>query len=291
MNDKKYVVECISGHETEVGLDWLAEILEDEICPEDGCESKIDAVEPDLVAIECMECGFEEQCSWQDAAMWLYSDCPRCQKNTQTDGDIKIVGTFFYHAKEYYNFCESVDGRQFVREGRPDYTETVVHYTKQENFMNIMRTKRIEAVATGYFNKPAVCLTDVPIAYGEEFKSRYGPFGIVFKKRDIILAGGGPAVYLSDEVIREQKNTGGFSETLKPLVNVVRIPATAPAHASAKKVDYLHDREWRVPRTLELTKTEPVGIIIPTGGVYGKFAGPDGLELIRIAWEYREVRY
>ena len=152
-----------------------------------------------------------------------------------------------------------------------------------------MENQKIKAMPTGYFGAPAVCLTDAPSKFGHEFKHRYGPFGIAFRKRDIISGGGGPSVYLLDKVIKKQNESCGFVPSLLPFLNVLRIPATAPKHIKAKRVDYLHDREWRFPGDIDFEHIEPIGIILPEGIPAEKFRGPDGEKLISIAWRYNEI--
>ncbi len=287
MAENDYLVICKNGHERQVPIDELEEILDSESCPE--CMAPIIELEPSEINIECVECGWEEQGDWRDIIPWLWLECPRCHKNTQTSGDIRLVGSSSHAVGEYQNFCEHADIKPYIRDGRDDYWELVVHYTSRDNFLEIMEKQKIKAKPTGYFRASAVCLTDAPAKFGHEFKHRYGPFGIVFRKSDIISGGGGPAVYLNDNLINEQKESFGFAPSIKPFINVIRIPKTAPKNATAKRVDYLHDREWRYPLDLDLKKIEPVAIVLPDGMPADKFRGQDGKKLISIAWRYREL--
>lgn len=289
MAEHDYLVICSDGHERQVAIDDLEEILDYETCPVEACGSSLAAIEPSVIQMECIECGWEEQCDWRDAIIWLWSKCPRCQSNTQTSGDIRIVGSHSHAVGEYQNFCEHADIKPYLRNGRDDYWELIVHYTSRKNFLEIIENQKIKAMPTGYFRIPAVCLTDAPSKFSHEFKHRYGPFGIAFRKRDIISEGGGPAVYLIDSVIEEQKKSYGFAPSLLPFINVLRIPATAPKQSKAKKVDYLHDREWRYPGDIDFKLIEPVGIVLPEGIPPDKFRGPDGKKLISIAWRYKEI--
>ena len=287
MAENNYLVICNNGHERQVSIDVLEEILDSEMCPE--CDAPIVKLQPSQLEVECIECGWEEQGHWRDVMPWLWLECPRCQSNTQTTGDIRIVGTSSHAVGEYQNFCEHADIRPFLRDGRDDYWELVVHYTSRDNFLEIMERQEIKAMPTGYFGVPAVCLTDAPSKFGYEFKHRYGPFGIAFRKSDIISQGGGPAVYLIDKLLKEQRDFCGFAASLQPFVNVLRIPKTAPDHAKAKRVDYLHDREWRYPADLHFANIEPVAVVLPDGIAAHKFQGPNGKKLISIAWRYKEI--
>lgn len=287
MAENDYLVICEKGHERQVSIDEIEEILDSERCP--VCEAPIAELQPSELQVECIECGWEEQGDWKDVMAWLWIECPRCQSNTQTSGDIRIVGSHSHAVGEYQNFCEHADIKKYLRNGRDDYWELVIHYTLRKNFLEIIENQKIKAMPTGYFGTPAVCLTDAPSKFGHEFKHRYGPFGIAFRKRDIISGGGGPAVYLLDNIIKEQKESFGFAPSLLPFLNVLRIPTTAPKHLKAKRVDYLHDREWRYPGDIDFELIEPVGIVLPEGIPADKFRGPDGKKLISIAWRYNEI--
>ena len=287
MAENDYLIICKNGHERQVSIDELEEILDSEMCPE--CDAPIIDLKPSQLNVECIECGWEEQGDWRDIMPWLWLECPRCQSNTQTSGDIRLVGTSSHAIGEYQNFCEHADIKPYLRDGRDDYWELVVHYTSRDNFLEIMENQRIKARPTGYFGVPAVCLTDAPTKFSHEFKHRYGPFGVVFRKSDIIYGGGGPAVYLIDKLINEQMDSSGFAPLIQPFINVLRIPKTAPKTAKAKRVDYLHDREWRYPSDLDFKNIEPVAIVLPDGIPADKFRGPNEKKLISIAWQYNEI--
>ena len=288
MSNNDYLIICENGHERQVSVDELEETLDSETCPVKDCDAPIVELEPPEVQVECTECGWDEQCDWKDAMTWLWAECPRCQSNTQTSGDIRIVGSHSHAVGEYQNFCERADIKSFLRNERDDYWELIIHYTSRNNFLEIVESQKIKAMPTGYFDAPAVCLTDAPVKFGHEFKHRYGPFGIAFRKKDIISNGGVPAVYLIDRVIEEQKGIG-FAPSILPFLNVSRIPETAPGHLKTKRVDYLHDRKWRYPGDIDFNYIEPVGIVLPDGIPSHKFSGPNGKKLINIAWKYHEI--
>ncbi|MFC1834823.1 hypothetical protein ACFL2Q_08830, partial [Thermodesulfobacteriota bacterium] len=170
------------------------------------------------------------------------------------------------------------------------YWELVVHYTDQESFLGIMQPECIQASPTGYFAVPAVCLTEAPIEFNQEFLDGYGECGIVFTKGKLKQPGGGPAGYLLDQVITAQLRNGGFYDELRPFVNVLRIAETVPAGKRPKRVDFLHDREWRYPGDLKFSDIAPIGVILPPGSAVSKFMGPGGQELLNIAWRFKEVR-
>lgn len=284
-----YQVSCPNGHSKTVDIDELAELLEDQNCFQDGCSEPLSKVDPEELSVECTDCGWQEHCDWRTATGWLWSDCPRCISNTETEGHIRIVGTLAHAVGEYESFAPKVKVDNFRREDRPDYWELVAHYTRRDAFISILKNKKIEARNTGYFHVPSVCFTDVPVEFNTETKRTYGEYGLVFRKSDIITAGGGPVIYLSDQLIQSQKPLG-FADAMKPFVNLVRLPATAPSGVKARRVNFLHDREWRFPSDLKLDSVVPVGLILPSRAKEkGRFRGPDGRYMIESAWEYGEI--
>jgi hypothetical protein len=145
---------------------------------------------------------------------------------------------------------------------------------------------------TGFYvhTKPklarAVCLTEAPIDECGELAQTHGAYGYVFAKKHILGVGGAPAMYLTEAQIRAQERRSGFAPGLIPLVNLIRIPS---AHPGKRKVDYLHEREWRVPGDIDLKEVIPFGVIIPGRSGYEKFRGPDWETLLRAAAHYEEM--
>lgn len=288
MNPSSFSVTCVNGHVVRIGIDDLADIFDTQLCPQ--CAAEISAIDPREVEVECTECGWEESNDWETAAIWLWRGCPRCESNTNTSGNIQIAGTHSHTVCEYENFSESADTEIYERTDRPDYWELIVHYTSKANFLSIMEEGLIEAKNTGYFGVPAVCLTEVPIKFSSEFKSHFGPYGIVFRKSDILRNSGGPAVYLPETIIKMQLSLGGFCTQIKPFINLVRITGMPKIAQASKKCDFLHEREWRFPKNLVFSNIEPFAVILPEGRASMKFQGSDGRKLINYAWKYKEIR-
>lgn len=132
----------------------------------------------------------------------------------------------------------------------------------------------------------AVCLTETPVDECGELTQAHGTYGYVFSKKDIIALGGVPALYLTEGQIKAQERAGGFSPGLIPLITLIRIPS---AHPGKRKVDYLHEREWRVAGDIDLKKVVPFGVIIPGRSGYEKFRGPNWEKLMRAAARYEEL--
>ncbi|MFA9480039.1 hypothetical protein ACERK3_17315 [Phycisphaerales bacterium AB-hyl4] len=146
-----------------------------------------------------------------------------------------------------------------IRPGRTDYWEGVIHFCEPEEFAAIHRDDRIKACSTGYFKRPAVCLTEATQGNWSELQRVHGPFGYVFRKRQLIEIGGAPAIYMPYNLLEAQKVIG-FSDKVKPFVNLLHLRSTdlsgPPRH------DYLHEREWRVPHDIVFNNAEPFGVIV-----------------------------
>jgi hypothetical protein len=289
MDDRRFTVTCCSGHRKSLTIDELEEVLDPNTCPIEGCKSAVVSCDPAEIEVECIDCGWEDRCDWQNVVGGLWGSCPRCSSNTGTSGDIRIVGTHSHAVGEYQNFCDGVPVDEYFRGKREDYWAIVVHYTRRQDFLGIMRDKKIRAAPTGYFKAPAVCMTELPPRFCKDLKSHFGPYGVAFKKDDVIKNAGGPAAYLLDAVIKAQEEACGFDSCLRPFVNVLRIPETAPTQSKAKRVDFVHEREWRVPGDLVFSEVPPIAVILPEGNACEKFYGPDGGELLTIAWKYGEI--
>ncbi len=174
-----------------------------------------------------------------------------------------------------------------ARPTRADYWEYLIHFCTPKQFESILKDRAIYAAKTGYFKAPAVCLTDAPVAFTKELEERHGSCGFVFRKARVLKEGGGPAVYLSPAVLEAQKRALGFSEELKPFVNIVRPPKMAGKFLTS--YDWLHEREWRLAKDIEFDEMEPEAVVLPprTEPRFSAFHSP--LRVIEAARMYGEL--
>jgi hypothetical protein len=112
---------------------------------------------------------------------------------------------------------------QFVR---PDFSEYVVHFTKEkepiheskderiqeikkktakERLFSILNDKQIMATQMPWTNKRAVCFTECTWGSLFEHSNRYSRYGIGFKKSYLFSRGGAPAIYLSPGLWKHQE--------------------------------------------------------------------------------------
>ena len=151
----------------------------------------------------------------------------------------------------------------------PDYSPLLVHFTRDgsrrmvrqdditsehplhphistpaiDRLINILATKTIFASPMPLMeNASAVCFTecvwDALVAHGD----RYSSYGVVFSKRTIFKAGGGPALYIKGDIL--QSEISNLSQALKPFV----VPFDPDGLVQTNVIqDWIHEREWRLP--------------------------------------------
>lgn len=120
-----------------------------------------------------------------------------------------------------------------------------------ENLCKILIDKKLKGSGNSGFingNRKAVCFQDLPLTaiaenlrYEEALndKIRYSPFGIRFHKRFIYKNGGRPVIYENKELMK----------SMLPENEYWRIVDLNLENATSF-VDWMHEREWRVPDEL-----------------------------------------
>ena len=167
---------------------------------------------------------------------------------------------------------------------RPDFNHSLVHLTRErverppflENGVTrivkpfeVLKEILTSGVLKGSGNdgyvkgtRKAVCFSEIPLSVLHNFanppsaqneKGKYRFYGLAFSKRNIFEAGGRPVIYLPDsegESIPEDEEW-------------------RQVRYEYGSVDWTHEREWRLPGDLDLTKIS---------GCYG------------IVWNYTEAK-
>lgn len=215
----------------------------------------------------------------------LDSICGSCNNIRGFEEHSVHVPGSWYELKDQYDWMRNGrNPKPLVRSGRTDYWEGLVHFCTADQFASIYADERVKASTTGYFKVPAVCLSEATLGNWSELQKKHGSFGYVFRKREVIAAGGGPALYIPQDVLTAQKYPKGFCDEIKPFVNLLRIPSVTP---TSTKYDFLHEREWRVPGDITFDKTEPFGVIIDWKEV--STALPGWRQVFGAAMRYEEL--
>lgn len=286
MTDEEiYDLECSDGHRFSVDATELEEYIEDDSLHCKTCGKDVELCEE--LSLECYVCaGTYPVTSMEEARDAAESPCAHCLDLGGGNIYFGVSGSWSFRIAEYEWSRDPANPKHLKRVGREDYWEGVIHFCTRANFVSIFSERRIRASGTGYFGLPAVCLTDTPVDFSAEIKANYGEYGFVFKKSEIIAAGGNPAIYMKPELIEAQRLAGGFAPAMKPFINLVRLKSI---HTTKTHYDYLHDREWRVPGDIDLSQVQPFAIIIPGETTHEKFSGSDRDTLLSAAMTYQEL--
>jgi len=166
-----------------------------------------------------------------------------------------------------------------------DYSPLVVHFTKgtrmlredlipegdrlhpykranaKERLMNILTSRVIHSSPMPFLptEQRAVCFTECIWESLTILVDQYSAYGIVFTKRFIFDLGGGPALYLrGDNFV----NIGNQIPVLlhpfiQPFDPEARIRPGVP-------IDWVHEREWRLPHSLEFTYADVEYVLVET---------------------------
>lgn len=232
-----------------------------------NCDSCGNEMSVDGHQIECYICEVEfDDYSLSQISLLLDERCESCAGRPEWDADfysIRIAGSW---SSEYDIYDWSASGKQasvLERKGRTDYWEGLVHFCSAEEFISIYRDRRIRCSSTGLYNKKhadkskAVCLTEATIPNWDELKVAHGEYGFIFRKKDVIRLDGAPAIYLPQTIIDGMKSRNEqVPETLWPYLTKLQLPTAA----SKQMQDYLHEREWRVPRDIDFESVTPYAV-------------------------------
>lgn len=152
-------------------------------------------------------------------------------------------------------------------ERRPDFSNGLVHLTKEtkeihafEILKRILAEGKIKATGKSAFIKgghKAVCLSEIPLAGLTHFaqpadpnahKTRYRPYGVLLSKKAVFKAGGRPVIYLPN-------NEVGWIPDEEKWRHV---------RFEHGKVDWTHEREWRVKGDVELNTLPGLYVLVWT---------------------------
>ncbi len=278
-----YKIECLNKHIIDVNESELDEILEFNLCPQ--CDAQLKSVNPGNINVGCTMCSWEESTPWEEVGNYVYTGCPNCGKHIP-DSNIHIIGSFFYRIYEYLDHTGGKSTAAQKRKDRPDYWDILIHFCSRDELASILKDNTIRASNTGLYSKKAICFTETPIVYSKEIRKRHGDYGIAFEKKQILENGGQPIIHVTDFLRTEQEKNGGFAESVKPFLQLIRTPQTTN---TGKYFNFMHEREWRVATDLDLRKVKPMGIILPRGYDPLKFSGDGWEKLIEAAYKYGEI--
>jgi hypothetical protein len=150
--------------------------------------------------------------------------------------------------------------------GRQD-SNYVAHFTKgsdpSQNLENMLSGGKINASNLPWNNRPAVCFTECPWSSLLAHAEQYSSFGIGFRKDHVFAAGGGPAYYVRNDLFAQQQWQGVNYTFVTPYWPAFRPSSKATFDKGSHPIDYLHEREWRVPHDFTFNLGEVQFVILP----------------------------
>lgn len=143
----------------------------------------------------------------------------------------------------------------------------VAHFTKGDNacanLENILTSGQINASRLPWNNREAVCFTECPWSSLLSHAEQYSSFGIGFAKPRVFAAGGGPAYYVRNDLFNQQNWEGINYTFVTPYWPAFRPASKAQHDKQSHPIDYLHEREWRVPHNFTFTLQQVEFVIMP----------------------------
>jgi hypothetical protein len=250
----KYRVHCPNDHSLELNATELESLIRSGEFECDQCGGRLHF--SDGVELVCRICDdIYIVSSIEEAHYTTDDDCTSCSYREFHDYSIHVPYSWDYYRGMYEWMMSGRDSSELARPSREDIWDGLVHFCSAHEIASIMQEGRIHASRTGYFKVPAVCFSEAPPGNWGDLAGRQGGFGIVFKRSDIMNHGGGPAIYIRDEILRDQKSQG-IVENLKPFVNTLR-----EAAPGVNRHNFLHEREWRCPSDVLLNAVIPFALI------------------------------
>lgn len=283
---------CNAGHRTIYTVEDLEQTM---FVPTDlecaTCEDCVSTIEPETIAVECLFCSSSDVITIGECGMATHYCLGGADIEWKPAGSPSYFDSIF---SDPLAFDEDP-----ALAPRADYWEVVVHYTQAKNFVEILRTARIDACPTGYFGgrrRPAalkalsnaVCLTEAPLDATDAFAA-FGPFGLAFEKQKLLPLGAGPALNVPEHRLREvaraarQQTTtdfvSGFHKSLLPFINKI-----------GTGFSFLAEREWRVPKPIPLAAVKPWLVLPDDYRARLRALGATDQELFRWISKYRRLR-
>jgi hypothetical protein len=178
-----------------------------------------------------------------------------------------------------------------VNTSQPDFSEFVVHFTKgtkpycsekypqtvreisalkaRDRLFAMLEQGKVRATPMPWTNRAAVCFTECTWPSLLTHAKRYSSYGIGFKKSFLFATGGGPAIYMRQDLWKKQKAKAAFEDTLFAFITPLA-PEYAPTEYLEKDwggrepCDYTYEREWRIAKDLGFTLQDVAFVTVDT---------------------------
>lgn len=177
--------------------------------------------------------------------------------------------------------------KTFNRDNRPDFSEYLSHFTKDEDFCNedqgevvayfknmtardrlfsILKTKTLKTSKMPWTQTQGLCFTECPWSSLLVHTKQYSSYGIGFTKEFIYKNGGAPVFYMRKKNLNILEKTIKDKKVLEKLLSFVTpyspIFETRTMRKQIKLVDYTHEREWRMTNDLHFEYKDVAFLVV-----------------------------
>ena len=129
----------------------------------------------------------------------------------------------------------------------------------KDRLINILKTQTIIGSPMPWIegNPEAVCFTECVWQGLVRHTDQFSSYGLVFNKRSIFKRGGGPALYVRGDLV------SSFDSSLPQEQRVFVTPFDPDCSLKpGVRLDFLHEREWRLPGNLDFNYSELDYVIV-----------------------------
>lgn len=167
------------------------------------------------------------------------------------------------------------NSRLLNRGNRPDFSDYLSHFTKDGDFCNveqnadianfktmtafeklcsILQMREIKASSMPWTGTLGICFTECPWSSLLVHTNQYSSYGIGFTKEFIYKHGGSPVFYMRFKLLNAIQKNVKDNQTKQNLLKLLTpySPGFDTNYAKQKhpRVDYTHEREWRMSNNL-----------------------------------------
>ena len=138
-----------------------------------------------------------------------------------------------------------------------------LHTSALDRLMSILDKKMIYASPMPWVpsSPKAVCFTECVWDALVPLSEVYSPYGLVFQKRLIFERGGGPALYVRGDQLKSLIASGTIPQNIEPFITPFDPKGTIKPGV---KIDYIHEREWRLPTQLQFDYNDLEYVLVGT---------------------------
>lgn len=166
-------------------------------------------------------------------------------------------------------------------DNRPDFSNYLVHFTKtsrpcskakgnpalffakgnaRDKLVGILTSKTIMCSELTWVHKNAVCFTECIWGSLLAHAKAYSSYGIGFTKEFVFLNGGNPVFYVRPQL---HTYTKIMADEVKPFLTPFQPEYSTDAMTHGiKRVDYSHEREWRVPSDIKFEYKDIAFVVV-----------------------------